>query len=215
MSFQKLGYLFEICPPFFKKNFRFSRTWFFIHNFFDNRDAKIRMVPSCSARRKSSENVSFDLKRSISKFDLRSSQFKLRLWPKLVNMHIIRTESTSLVVGHHLRVSISILSRVIKKKSWWPWMTLPGVTDDVRIDLSMIFCISFLRGLLMKYKDVIRVPLSAIVPEIFAKNDFLTIICRNFWDILNITQKVIEISTWNFVYPKNGTISRGRVNNFW
>ena len=51
-------------------------------------------------------------------------------------------------------------------------MTLPGVTDDVRIDLSMIFAYSFVRGLLMKYNDVIRVPLRAIVPEIFAKNDF-------------------------------------------
>ena len=51
-------------------------------------------------------------------------------------------------------------------------MTLPGVTDDVRIDLSMTFAYAFVRVWLMKYNDVIRVPLRAIVPEIFAKNDF-------------------------------------------
>ena len=51
-------------------------------------------------------------------------------------------------------------------------MTLPGVTDDVRIDLSMIFAYVSVRVLLMKYNDVICMPLRAIVPEIFAKNDF-------------------------------------------
>ena len=52
-------------------------------------------------------------------------------------------------------------------------MTLPGVTDDVRIDLSKIFAYDFDRVLLKKYNAVIRVPLRAIVPEIFTKNDFL------------------------------------------
>ena len=51
-------------------------------------------------------------------------------------------------------------------------MTFPGATDDVRIDLLKIFAYDFDRVLLKKYNDVIRVPLRAIVPEIFAKNDF-------------------------------------------
>ena len=41
-----------------------------MNNFFDNRDTKIKKAPSCCARREGSENVPFDLERSISKFDL-------------------------------------------------------------------------------------------------------------------------------------------------
>ena len=52
-------------------------------------------------------------------------------------------------------------------------MTLLGVTDDVIIDLSRIFACDFDSGSLVKYNAVIRVPLRAVVPEIFAKNDFL------------------------------------------
>ena len=43
-----------------------------MNNFFDNRVTKIKKAPSCCARREGSENVPFDLERSISKFDLRA-----------------------------------------------------------------------------------------------------------------------------------------------
>ena len=129
-------------------------------------------------------------------------------------MHIIQTELTSLVVWHHLCVSISILSRVIKKKSWWPWMTLPEVTDDVRIDLSRIFAYDFDRVSPVKYNSVIRVPLRSIVPEIFAKKTFYGKNVCNFLDIFIITQKVFKISTLNFVYPINCIISRECIDNF-
>ena len=46
--------------------------------FFDNRDTKMSLVPSCSACRDGSENVSFDIEKSISKFDLGSGQVKVR-----------------------------------------------------------------------------------------------------------------------------------------
>ena len=72
------------------------------------------MTPSCSPRRASSEHVR--LNRSISKSDLRSVQVNVRSWSKYANMHIFRSGLTSLVVWHHLRVSISILSRVIGEK---------------------------------------------------------------------------------------------------
>ena len=51
-------------------------------------------------------------------------------------------------------------------------MTLPVVTDDVVIDVSRIFAYDFDRVLLIKYNAVTRLPLRAIVPEVFAKNDF-------------------------------------------
>ena len=130
-------------------------------------------------------------------------------------MHIIRTELTSLAVRHYLRVSISNLSRVIKKKTRWPWMTLPGITDDVRINLSRIFAYYYDRVLHMEYNGLIRMPLRAIVPEIFAKKRLFMIKKKcNFWNIFIITQKVIKISTWNFVNPKIGIISRVHVDNF-
>ena len=66
-------------------------------------------------------------------------------------------------------------------------MTLPGVTDDVRIDLSRIYAYDFDRVLLMKYNSVIRVPLRAIVPEIFAKNVFLRYKILQFLYIFIIT----------------------------
>ena len=90
-------------------------------------------------------------------------------------MHIIRTELTRLVVWYHLRVSISILSRVIEKKILMTLNDLARVIPPVgvRIDLLMIFAYDFDRVLFMKYNAVIRVPLRAIVLEIFAKNDFL------------------------------------------
>lgn len=65
-----------------------------MNNFFDNRDTKIKKAPSCCARREGSENVPFDLERSISKNDLRSGQVKVRSLPKYVNMHIFRSVFT-------------------------------------------------------------------------------------------------------------------------
>ena len=53
------------------KNCRFSRGWIFIDNFFDMRDTKIKMVPSCLARRAAAKHALFDIEKSISKFDLR------------------------------------------------------------------------------------------------------------------------------------------------
>ena len=101
------------------KSFRFSRIWFFIDNFCDMSDMKTKMTASCLPRRAGSKHLLYDLERSISDFGLRSSgqgQVKDRPWPKYVNMHIFRSDLTSHVVWHHLRVSISILSRVIGKK---------------------------------------------------------------------------------------------------
>ena len=89
-----------------------------MNNFFDDRDTKIKKAPSCCARREGSENVPFDLERSISKNDLRSGQVKVRSLPKYVNMHIFRSVLTRKAVWHHLRVSSSILSRVIRENSW-------------------------------------------------------------------------------------------------
>ena len=54
------------------KNYRFSRRWFFIDNFSDIRDTKIKMTPSCLACRAGSKHVPLDLERSISKFDIRT-----------------------------------------------------------------------------------------------------------------------------------------------
>ena len=47
-------------------------TFLIIH-----RDTKIKMTPSCSARQDRSKNLLFNLKRSISKFDLRSGQVQV------------------------------------------------------------------------------------------------------------------------------------------
>ena len=60
------------------KKYRFSRRWFFIHYLFGVRDMKMKTTPSCLPRRTDSENVLFDLERSISKSDLRSGQVRLR-----------------------------------------------------------------------------------------------------------------------------------------
>ena len=117
-------------------------------------------------------------------------------------MHFIRTELTSLVVWHHVRVSIPILSRVIKENFWWPWMTLPGVTDDVRIDISMLFAYAFVRGLLMKYNDVIRVPLRAKVPEIFAKNDFWRYLFLQFLRCFEYNSKSYKDFNLKFCIPQ-------------
>ena len=87
------------------KNCRFSRSWFSLKTFF-----------SCSPRQAGSKYILFDLERSISKFDLRSCQVKVRSKRKYVNMHIFWSGSTSQVVWHHLRVSISFLSRLIGEK---------------------------------------------------------------------------------------------------
>ena len=56
------------------KNYRFSRRWFFINNFFDMRDTKIKMTPSCSLCRAGSKQVLFDLERWSFKFYFRSGQ---------------------------------------------------------------------------------------------------------------------------------------------
>ena len=52
---------------------------FFIYNFFDMRDTKINMTPSCSPCRAGSKHVLFDLKRPTWKFDLRS---EVKVWPR-------------------------------------------------------------------------------------------------------------------------------------
>ena len=44
------------------ENYRFSRRWFFIDNFFDIRDTKIKMTASCLARRAGSKEVLLTLK---------------------------------------------------------------------------------------------------------------------------------------------------------
>ena len=51
-------------------------------------------------------------------------------------------------------------------------MPLPGVTDDIRIDISRIFAYDFDIVLLVKYNAVIRVPLRAIVPRYSRKAIF-------------------------------------------
>ena len=61
----------------------FSRKWSFMNNFFDMGDTKIKITPPCSPRQAGSKYVLFYLERSISKFDLRSGQVKVRSWPKL------------------------------------------------------------------------------------------------------------------------------------
>ena len=96
------------------KNYRFSRRWFFIDNHFDMRDMKMKMTISCSPRRGDSEHVLFTLKTQFQ--NLTSGQVQVRSWPKYANMHIFRRSLTSKVAWHHLRVSISILSRVIGEK---------------------------------------------------------------------------------------------------
>ena len=73
-------------------------------------------------------------------------------------------------------------------------MTQPGVTDDVRINVSRIFACDFDRDSLLKYNAVIRVPLRARVPEIFAKN-FFTIKNSAIFHIFYYSSKVIKIST--------------------
>ena len=52
--------------------------WFFINNFFDMRDTKIKMTASSSPCQAASKHVLFDIERSIWKFDLRSGQVKVR-----------------------------------------------------------------------------------------------------------------------------------------
>ena len=56
----------------------FSRRWFFIDNFFDMRDMKIKRISSCWPRRAGSKPAVFDLERSISKSDHRSGQVRSR-----------------------------------------------------------------------------------------------------------------------------------------
>ena len=93
-------------------------------------------------------------------------------------------------------------------------MTLPWVTDDVMIDLSMIFAYDFDRALLVKYNAAFRVPLRAIVREIFAKKKFHDQNVGVFGFVFIITQKVFKILTCNLVCDSNGTISRGRLPQF-
>ena len=62
------------------KKCRFSGGWFFIYNFFDMGDTKIKMALSYSPHQAGSKHVLvlFDHERSILKFDLRSGQVKVR-----------------------------------------------------------------------------------------------------------------------------------------
>ena len=76
-----------------------------------------KMTPLCSSRRTESNHVLFDLDRSISKFDLGSGQVKIRPRSDHDLSRSICTSSEAvrpaIVVLHHLRVSISILSQLI------------------------------------------------------------------------------------------------------
>ena len=92
----------------------FHRNDFSLITFWYGRYEK--MVPSCSPRRAGPKYLLFDLERSIWKFDLRSGQVKGRSWPKWVNMHILLSGSMSQVVWNHLRVSVSIPSRLVVEK---------------------------------------------------------------------------------------------------
>ena len=57
----------------------FFTGMFFINNFFDMRDTKMKMTPSCSPGRAGSIHVLFDLEGSISKFDLRSGEGQIMI----------------------------------------------------------------------------------------------------------------------------------------
>ena len=56
----------------------FSRRWFFINNFFDVGDTKIKITPSCSSSQAGSKHILSDLARSIWISDLWSGQAKIR-----------------------------------------------------------------------------------------------------------------------------------------
>ena len=58
----------------------------------------------------------FTLKGQFQKFDLWSGQVKFRSSPMQINMNVNRSDWTSQVAGHHLRVFILILSRDISEK---------------------------------------------------------------------------------------------------
>ena len=60
------------------KNYRFSQRRFFFLFFFAMGDTIKEIMPSYWPRRAGSKNVLFDLEKSISEFDLRSGQVKVR-----------------------------------------------------------------------------------------------------------------------------------------
>ena len=103
------------------KNYCFHGDGF---SLFCMRDTKIRMTPSRLPRRAGTETVptlwpcevNFKIWAQVRSGQ---GQVMVRSWPKYVNMHIIRSSSTSQVVWHHLRISISIVSWLICKE--WLW----------------------------------------------------------------------------------------------
>ena len=74
------------------------------------------MTPSCFSRQGGSIHMLFILERSILKFDLRSRQVKITVWPKQVMLHISRCALTRQTLWHQSHVSSSVLSKFIGKK---------------------------------------------------------------------------------------------------
>ena len=68
-------------------------------------------------RRGGSKHVLDDLDRSISKFDLRSSQVKVMWWFREVVLHISRCALTRQRYCYHSHVWVSFRSKVIDKKA--------------------------------------------------------------------------------------------------
>ena len=69
------------------------------------------------SRRAGSKHILDDLDRSISKFDLRSSQVKVTWWFRWVMLHINRCALVRQTFWCHSHVCVSIQSKVIDKKA--------------------------------------------------------------------------------------------------